>query len=661
MKRGGCIGVVLLMLLVSQTSNAQSRYLIKFKDKAFTSFSFSNPSSYLSARSIARRNRYNIAIDSTDLPVTSRYIDSLRAIPTVLVLNPSKWLNQVSIQITDVSSSNIAAVLNKINSFPFVRSSSYIALRTIASNTPSAKIEPVGMELLQRVAEVNADYYNYGQSQAQVHIHNGEFLHNIGLRGQGMQIGMLDGGFKNYLTVKAFDSARKNGQILGTWDFVAREESVNEDHEHGMECFSTIAANIPGQFVGTAPKASFYLFRSEDVSSEYPIEEHNWVCAAERVDSSGGDVISSSVGYTVFNDPSFNHAYAQLDGNTLMATIGADLAAKKGILVVQSAGNEGDKAWGKITTPADADSILTVGAVTATGVPAAFSSQGPTSDGQIKPDVASVGVAATVQLPTDLVGTNNGTSFSTPNMAGIATCIWQGFQEFNNMKIIDALRKAGSLASNPNNIIGYGIPDVKKAVLSLLKDYATANASISNCKTTISWNSKDMSAMRYDVERKAPGQNSFTKVGEVTGSGVIFSNQSRQFTDDLADVGTGAIIYRIRQVIDTSTAGFTADYISILTVDQTNTCLSGQNSVTIFPNPVHNNSLTVKVVTQTASSNIHIRVINSIGQTVSAFTYSKTIGVASFQIPTVHLSTGKYYVRVYDASSVIDTKEFIKL
>ena len=183
---------------------------------------------------------------------------------------------------------------------------------------------------------VTADVYDYGLSAAQVAIHNGQFLHNIGLRGQNMIIGMLDAGYQNYLTVKAFDSVRANGQILGTYDFVAGEVSVNEDNAHGMQCLSTIAANIPGQFVGTAPKASFYLFRTEESATEYPIEEHNWVCGAERVDSAGGDVISSSLGYYdfqgVFNSPLYNHVYADMNGNKTIPAIGADLAAKKGIL-----------------------------------------------------------------------------------------------------------------------------------------------------------------------------------------------------------------------------------------------------------------------------------------------------------------------------------------
>ncbi|HZH94619.1 MAG TPA: S8 family serine peptidase, partial [Flavisolibacter sp.] len=442
-------------ILGALKSNAQpQRYLIKFKHKGTSPFSLATPANYLSARSIARRTRHDIVLDSTDLPVTPRFLDSIRSVPGVIVLNVSKWLNQVSIRTADP-----ATAIAAINRFTFVLSATSIAARTErgarvrSSGKQEANIKaPASPQIINQTA---ADFYDYGASYNQVHIHNGEFLHNIGLRGQNMIVGMMDAGFKNYLTVKAFDSARTNGQIFGTYDFVANEVSVNEDDAHGMQCFSTIAANIPGQFVGTAPKAGFYLYRTEESGTEYPIEEFNWVCGAERIDSAGGDLISSSVGYydfdAPFNTPVYNHTYADMNGNTTTVAIGADLAAKKGILVVNSAGNEGNDPWRYIITPADGDSVLAVGAVNTSGIAANFSSYGPSSDGQVKPDVASVGVSTVVQFSGNTVGTSNGTSFSAPNMAGLATCLWQGFPEYNNMKIINALRQSGSIFTAPND------------------------------------------------------------------------------------------------------------------------------------------------------------------------------------------------------------------
>ena len=230
------------------------------------------------------------------------------------------------------------------------------------------------------------------------------FFTTLGLRGSGMQIALLDNGFNNYTSFDAFDSVNANNQVLGTWDFVAREQNVSDDGSHGMSCFSTIAANIPGQFIGKAPQANFWLYQTEDNSSEYPIEEFNWACGAEKADSSGADVISSSLGYATFDNASLNHAYGDMNGNTTMAVIAADLAAKKGLLVFVSNGNFGASAWHFLSTPADGDSVIAVGAVNTNGVVGSFSSYGPSSDGQIKPDVASVGVSAILETSGGTIG-----------------------------------------------------------------------------------------------------------------------------------------------------------------------------------------------------------------------------------------------------------------
>ena len=655
------LGCLVAVWALSLTSEAQlSKYIIKFRDKGSNSFSFSNPAAYLSQKAIDRRTRYSIAIDSSDLPVTVRYLDSIRLSGTVTILNVSKWLNAVSIQTTD------AAALAKIRTFPFVQVVSGIALRTTSAISGGDKFEKEKEQLPVQLKEtgVTADFFNYGQSFDQVHLHNGEFLHNIGLRGQNMVIGMLDAGFNNYVTVKAFDSVRANGQILGIYDFVARDSSVNEDNQHGMQCFSIIAANVPGQFIGTAPKANFYLFRTEDASSEYPVEEFNWVCGAERVDSVGGDVISSSLGYgDKMTDPAFNHSYTEMNGNTTMAAIGADLAAKKGILVVNAAGNEGTNTWKYIITPADGDSVMAVGAVTTKGAVVNFSSYGPSSDGQVKPDVASVGAGTIIQYPNNSIGGGNGTSFACPNMAGLTTCLWQGFPEFNNMKIINALRQSGSKASTPDDRIGYGIPDVRKALANLLKDFAVASASIANCTATIEWSSKDVSAMKYEIERKLPGQNSFIKIAERNGSGNAFGTRpAYQHQDVLTGVAPGMITYRIRQVVDTSVAGLTAVYIDTVTVNLVTGCVDANLiDVTLAPNPVRDN-VSVRVTTPNASSSIMIRVFNSSGQLMISLNKSKLAGTAYFDnISLIRFAKGKYYVNVYDNNKLLATKELIKL
>jgi hypothetical protein len=254
---------LLITICFFSSANAQfSKYIIRFKDKAGTPFSITNPSQFLSARSIQRRTRQNISIDSTDLPITPRYLDSIQLSGSVIILNKSKWLNEVCIQTTD------ATALAKINSFPFVISSNPV-MRIGQGNkenfiTRNKFYEEISQTNYVASVQGASDFFNYGNSYPQIHIHQGEFLHNEGFRGEGMLLAMMDAGYNSYLTVTAFDSARNNHQIIETYDYVKNEISVNEDDTHGMYCFSIIAANLPDKFVGSCPKANYYLYRTED-------------------------------------------------------------------------------------------------------------------------------------------------------------------------------------------------------------------------------------------------------------------------------------------------------------------------------------------------------------------------------------------------------------
>jgi subtilisin family serine protease len=649
------IGFLLLFYLSGNVTSAQ-KYLIRFTNKGNSSFSLSNPSAFLSQRAIDRRTRYGIALDSTDLPVSAAYLDSLRAVPGVMVLNASRWLNQVSIQVTNNSA------LSRISLFPFVTSTAPIANRIwkFGNQNPAISGKLSSKRKSQKPVQeeqITADFFDYGRTFNQIHLHNGEFLHNIGLRGQGMIIGMLDAGYQNYTTLKGFDSVHKNNQILGTWDFVANNSAVADDHSHGAHCFSIIAGNIPGTFIGTAPKAGFYLFRTENVSSENPIEEHDWVCGAERLDSAGGDVISSSLGYFRFDKSQLNHTYADMNGNITIAARGADLAAKKGILVVNSMGNEGTTSWKYLTTPADGDSVLTVGAVNVNGQSAALSGYGPSSDGQVKPDVVAVGAGTWLQFANNSIGTGNGTSFATPIIAGLATCLWQGFPEQNNMSIIQALRLSSNNVSNPNDRIGYGIPDVRKAVAILLKQYASASASFNNCRTTIKWTSKDVSTMRYEIERKTSADTSFRKVAVLQGTGAVFTSHNYELTDVLTRIEAGPISYRIRQVIDTTSSSFLAEYLDTVSVNVQPSCaLPGQ--INIFPNPA-SGKFTVQTAFEQPIDNLRIIVYNASGQTVLSRKDLKPEGTFNFIIDAPYLASGRYFVSVYKGKDLMETKELV--
>jgi subtilisin family serine protease len=627
-----------------------SRYVIQLKDKTGSTFSIDNPQQFLSQRSIERRIKYNISIDESDLPIPQTYLDSIRLSGDVTILNVSKWLNQVCIQTTD------AVALNKINLFSFVKAALPIAARMSNEINPQNKEyddfeEAAPLKPSQR-PQGTTDYYDYGTSYAQVHLQNTDFLHNHGFRGEGMQLAIMDAGFYHYQSLPTFDSVRNNSQILGTWDFVANEASVDEDFVHGMNCFSTIAANMPGVFVGTAPKTSFFLFRTEDTESEYPVEEQNFAAAAEQADSVGVDVFSVSLGYATFDNSRFNYTYANMDGNTTISARAADFAAKKGIMVVVAAGNEGNKTWHYILTPADADSVLTIGAVDVNRQVADFSSYGPTSDGQIKPGVATVGVRAVVaNSNTGNPSLGNGTSFACPIMAGSATCLWQAFPEMNNMQIIDALLKSSDRYSAPDNRTGYGIPDLKKAFVSLIKKLYTQSIAINNnCKTSINCTVKTAADMSIAIERKLPADTNYKTISTQIHNG-SFAMANFSYTDDLSILNIGTVIkYRIKMVI----ASDTSFYLDSAIVNYTQSCNDG---IVISPNPVADNIFIQ--ITSNKTVNTAIEMYNLNGQKIYSLKDLPVNGTQTFTIPVKQFSPGIYFVAVFSDNKKAITKKIL--
>jgi serine protease AprX len=564
--------LVLFILAFLFNSRAQdTRFVVKFKDKVGTPYSISNPSQFLSARSIARRTRQNIPVDETDLPITPRYLDSIRLAGAVTILNVSKWLNQVAIYTTD------AAALAKINSFPFVITTQAVRHRIIPGQ-PQDKFADPGGDAGPLTQQPTSNYYDYGSSYAQIHIHNGDFLHNQGFRGDNMLMSIMDAGFYGYKTNPLLASLLTNGQIKEAYNFVDPSVDVNTEHWHGMHCLSIIGANDPGQIVGSCPNALFYLYQTEDNSSESPMEEQNWVAAAERADSIGVDVISTSLGYTQFDNPAFNHTYADMNGKTTIIAKGNAMAARKGMLSVVAAGNDGSGSWHYIDTPADSDSTVTVGAVSTAGVVAGFSSYGPSYDGRVKPDVASVGVGTFHVETNGTVGAGNGTSYACPNMAGLVTCLWEAFQEVTNMQVISALQKSSTTYTAPNNRIGYGIPDVKKAFVILLKQLYTQQSSTIDivCKTDLNWRGKAGDNMTFVVERKLASESDYSQVGTVNATG-SFAIRNFTFSDDLAAIAEGVIKYRLKQTIGTDTT-FYLDSLT-LTHDPPTVSIAGSSTL----------------------------------------------------------------------------------
>ena len=426
-------------------------YLINLSDKKDSPYSLEKPEAFLSKKAILRRQKYHIAYSENDLPVNPSYIDSLKSLG-LKVVNVSKWFNSLTVYSTDT------LLIDTLHKISFVKSVG-INKRTKIIKANDQTKPNTGIKTEEINETDSADYYFYGDAFRQIEMLHGNLLHKEGYRGEGMFIAVIDAGFYKVNELPAFDSIRANNQIVGVYDFVDRDTVVYDASSHGMQVLSTMAANMPGLMVGTAPKAKYLLLRTEQTASEYIIEEHNWVVAAEYADSLGVDMITTSLGYNNFNDTTQSHTYRDMDGNTAMITIAADLAASKGILVVSSAGNEGFSAWKYIAAPADADSILSVGAVTPDENIAYFSSLGPTYDRRIKPDVCAMGMPAVVSDSNGNVSASSGTSFSGPIMAGMVACLWQAHPELNNMQIIDAVKRSADRYSQPDTIYGYGIPD----------------------------------------------------------------------------------------------------------------------------------------------------------------------------------------------------------
>jgi serine protease AprX len=447
-----------LVNVLAQTNPSQ--YVIKFTDKNNSTFNVNTPLSFLSQRAIDRRTNQSITISQQDFPVNEFYVDQIEALG-VQVLNRSRWLNAISIFCTDTN------VIQNIQTLPFVQSVDAVKRHGQSALIPKLEQEMNFETIVSSRTQSNEidfrNLFDYGNSFNQVSMLGGDLLHLAGFMGNGKIIAVIDAGFLIADQCETFDSLFINNQILGTWDFVSGNNSVYDDHYHGTYVLSTIAGNSPGELIGTAPKASFWLLRSEDAGTEYIVEEFNWVCAAEFADSVGADVINSSLGYTTFDNPLQNHTFSDLNGTTAMASIGADIAASKGIIVCNSAGNNGNDPWLHIAVPADANNILAVGAVDAGEVIANFSSRGYSADGRIKPDVAAQGVATVGQYQPGIFVTGNGTSFASPLMAGMCASFWEAVPNLTAAQVIQKVKESCDQYNAPDSLKGYGIPDFAQA------------------------------------------------------------------------------------------------------------------------------------------------------------------------------------------------------
>ncbi|MCE9538670.1 MAG: S8 family peptidase [Bacteroidetes bacterium] len=528
---------------IAQTTS--SNYWVQFKDKNENPFSLNDPSAYLSQKAIDRRNRQSILISINDLPVNPSYVAELRAIGGISVLNQSKWFNAILVSSSDTNK------INTIKALPYVKNIKKIETSELEKSIFKFESERITTQPSQGMGEpmypshsrglerniTSPEFipteeggrlrgvasFNYGSSFKQANQIGADCMHNLGYQGQGMTIAVLDAGFFDVNILPAFDSMRINNQLLGTRDFISGDTMVYEDFPHGMNVLSCMAGNLPGKIIGTAPKAKYWLLRTEDAFSESISEEITWLVGAEFADSVGADIINSSLGYNYFDNSADNHTYSDLDGNTTIITKAADIAASKGILVVSSAGNFGGPPWYKISAPADADSILTVGAVDSAGFIASLSSRGPTFDGRIKPNTVARGLNAVIAANSGDITTSSGTSFSSPITAGAVACLWQANPLVTNMQLLYAIQESSSQFLNPDSIKGYGIPN-----------FCVANTILTG-----------IDKLNFEYDRLNVYPNPFTNNFDIT----FYSNKKQTIYIELYDI-SGHEIFRKQENVN---------------------------------------------------------------------------------------------------------------
>ena len=438
-----------LLIVPALYANESFCFRVYLKDKGESSYRLSSPEDFLSPESVERRMLWEAFVDESDFPVSQSYIDELAA-TGVTIVTQSKWMKTVVVESAD------SIVAERLSAISFVDS-----VKCVWHGIERCPNQPCPDDMPYFTSMDTSLNNRYGEAELQIEMLNGARLHDTGSRGKGMRIAVIDAGFMNVDRMDAFSSI----DLIGTRNMTFPYRSVFCEDDHGTKVLSCMAANLLGVMVGTAPEASYLLIKSEDTRSEFPIEEDLWVAAVEYADSVGVDIISSSLGYFRFDDFPEYYKREDINGQTAFVSRAADIATKKGLLIVSSAGNEGNSEWEKITFPGDVQNILTVGSITSEKERSSFSSVGMTADYRIKPDVVALGSRVCVIGSSGQVQFVNGTSFSTPTIAGLAACLWQAFPLLKNTELIELIKESSSQHEKPDSQLGYGIPDMYNAYI----------------------------------------------------------------------------------------------------------------------------------------------------------------------------------------------------
>lgn len=588
---------------------------------------FENPELVVSKKSLDRRSKVFAdasLIDVLDIPVNENYINNIVQ-SGFKIRHKSKWLNAVSGYATQ-------SFINAMVSFPFVKKVDLVA--GFYKREDDIEFQEESTEQLPSQIE-GIHTLNYGSSFTQVSQINVPAVHDLGYTGAGITVCVMDAGFGN-LTHEALQPLN----IIAMYDFV-NNSPVMGSHSHGTAVLSILAGFKEGELIGPAYGADFILARTEDVSSETPVEEDNWVAAMEWADSIGVDITSTSLGYLDFDPPYTSYTWEDMDGNTAVITIAGDIAASRGIFVVNSAGNSGFHATrNTLGAPADGDSVIAIGAVTSSGSRSSFSSVGPTVDGRIKPDVMAMGSNVYyASLFGNGYSNGSGTSFSCPLVSGVAALLLSANPEIAPMELRDIFYSTSSNSSNPNREFGWGIVNALEALnlMPVPVELVSLNASLSNGSVILEWvTGAEVNNYGFEVQKKSDN-SAFTTIGFVDGNGTTTNRLTYQFTD--VNLKDSRYYYRLKQIDFDGTSEYSHEIM--VDIPALADFILHQN----YPNPF--NPSTKIRFTIPERSMVKISVHDILGREVRVLFNKETdSGTTEVELDGTSLASGNYVVRM---------------
>ena len=493
----------------AQTPSIQYKFRLHLTDKGRTDYCITQPERFLSRAAIERRERQNVTITEADLPISRDFFTQI-ALNGGTVVAHSNWLQTMVVLVPD---SGRVAMLERL---PFVDSVQLVWRGQHIDRTPEMRPRIRATDTIER----SDDYF--GRTTAQFEIHNATTMSQVGFRGRGKRVAVLDAGFTNVDVIPFFG----NLNLGGFQNFVPRGD-VFSSHEHGTRVLSTMSVYQPGIMIGSSPDATFWLMRTEDVATEFPVEEDYWIRAIEVADSLGIDVVNTSLGYSLFDDPSMNYTLADLTGRVSPMSRAADMAFDRGMILVNSAGNKGNSEWQKITAAADAFNVIAVGAIDVEGEIAGFSSRGPTADGRIKPDLVSIGRNTIVVTQSGTIGVAGGTSFSSPFLAGLIASLWSINPYLHRSEVIDIVKRSADRFHQPDTIFGHGITDFGLATRKMLQTLPVHTGNFSENQWTITRSNRGFTVGFSGSIRSSSTDTSFVVLdenGEIISSTILCSD-----------------------------------------------------------------------------------------------------------------------------------------